>query len=138
MMEAVFALLALGLVGLAMAGSLMGVTVSTQQPPPQQQEEFVPIDQLPPQDQLPAAPLLIAAYSFVVLALFAYVLSVARRLSVVQREIAFKPIPDAAAPDADCGPLPVHPRRLHSRHRGGLDPWVASGRRRLRGAASPQ
>ena len=58
-----------------------------QQPPPQQQDEFVPIDQLPPQDQLPAAPLLVTAYSFVVLALFAYVLSVARRLGVVQREL---------------------------------------------------
>jgi CcmD family protein len=58
-----------------------------QQPPPQQQDEFIPIDQLPPQDQLPAAPLLVTAYSFVVLALFAYVLSVARRLGVVQREL---------------------------------------------------
>ena len=38
----------------------------TPQPPPQQQEEFIPIDELPPQDQLPAAPLLVAAYSFVV------------------------------------------------------------------------
>ena len=55
--------------------------------PPQQQDEFVPIDQLPPQDQLPAAPLLVTAYSFVVLALFGYVLSVARRLSAVQREL---------------------------------------------------
>ena len=54
---------------------------------PQQQDEFVPIDQLPPQDQLPAAPLLVAAYSFVALALFAYVVSVARRLTTVQREI---------------------------------------------------
>ena len=54
---------------------------------PQQQEEFVPIDELPPQDQLPAAPLLVTAYSFVVLALFAYVVSVARRLSGVQREL---------------------------------------------------
>jgi CcmD family protein len=59
--------------------------VSAQEP--QQQEEFIPIDQLPPQDQLPAAPLLIAAYSFVVLALFAYVISVARRMGVVQREL---------------------------------------------------
>ena len=70
---------------------LVGLTtarhVSAQQPPPQQQEEFVPIDQLPPQDQLPAAPLLVAAYSFVVLALFAYVVSVARRLTSVQREL---------------------------------------------------
>ena len=54
---------------------------------PEQQTEFVPLDQLPPQDQLPAAPLLIAAYSVLVLALFAYVVSVARRLAVVQREV---------------------------------------------------
>jgi CcmD family protein len=54
---------------------------------PEQQDEFVPIDQLPPQDQLPAAPLLIAAYAFVMLALFGYVVSVARRLTTVQREI---------------------------------------------------
>jgi CcmD family protein len=60
-----------------------------QQPPPrpQQQDEFVPIDQLPPQDQMPAAPLLIAAYSFLMLALFGYVLSLARRMSAVRREI---------------------------------------------------
>lgn len=58
-----------------------------QQLPPQQQDEFVPIEELPAQDQLPAAPLLVGAYSFVVLALFAYVLSVARRLGTVQREM---------------------------------------------------
>jgi CcmD family protein len=60
---------------------------NAQQPPPKQQDEFVPIEQLPPQDQLPAAPLLVAAYSFVVLGLFVYVVSVARRLGGVQREL---------------------------------------------------
>ncbi|MEQ1572627.1 MAG: hypothetical protein ABL993_00140 [Vicinamibacterales bacterium] len=54
---------------------------------PQQQDEFIPIDQLPPQDQLPAAPLLIGAYVFVVLALFGYVFSIARRLTAVQRDV---------------------------------------------------
>ena len=58
-----------------------------QEPAPQQQDEFVPIDELPAQDQLPAAPLLVAAYSFVALALFAYVVSVARRMATVQREL---------------------------------------------------
>lgn len=58
-----------------------------QPPPPQQQDEFIPIEKLPPQDQLPAAPLLVAAYSFVALALFAYVVSVARRLGSVQQEL---------------------------------------------------
>lgn len=58
------------------------------QPQPEQQEEFVPVSQLPAQDQLPAAPLLVIAYAFVWLALFAYLVSVARRLSHVQREVA--------------------------------------------------
>jgi CcmD family protein len=58
-----------------------------QQPPPQPQDEFVPVSELPPQDQLPSAPLLIAAYAFVWLALGGYVFSVARRLTTVQREV---------------------------------------------------
>lgn len=70
--------------GLALYWSAGG-TVHAQQPEPQ--DEFVPIDELPPQDQLPAAPLLVAAYAFVVLALFAYVVSVARRLGGVQRDL---------------------------------------------------
>jgi len=57
-----------------------------QQPPPQQ-EEFIPIDQLPPQDQLPAAPLLIGAYAFVLVMLFGYVFITSRRLTVIQREV---------------------------------------------------
>ena len=67
------------------AQSVQARALQAQQP--QQQEEFVPIDELPPQDQLPAAPLLVTAYAFVVLALFAYVVSVARRLGGVQREL---------------------------------------------------
>ena len=50
-------------------------------------EEFVPIDELPPEDQLPAAPLVIGAYSFVWLAFFLYLVSVARRMSTVQSEV---------------------------------------------------
>ena len=73
---------------IALVTLVLGTPVGAQQqPPPQQQDGFVPIDQLPPQDQLPAAPLLVTAYSFVVLALFLYVLSVARRLGVVQQEL---------------------------------------------------
>ena len=60
---------------------------ATQSQQPEQQGEFIPLDQLPPQDQLPAAPLLVTAYAFVALALFAYLVSVARRLTTVQREI---------------------------------------------------
>ena len=54
------------------------------QPP---QEEFVPIDQVPPEDQLPAAPLLIAAYAIVWVVVFGYLWSIWRRLSTVEREL---------------------------------------------------
>jgi CcmD family protein len=56
-------------------------------PPPEQQNVFVPIDQLPPQDQLAAGPLLVGAYVFVPLVLFFYLLSLAKRMSAVQREL---------------------------------------------------
>jgi CcmD family protein len=49
---------------------------------------FVPISELPPDEQLPAAPMLVAAYAFVVVALFAYLLSLSRRLGAVTQEIA--------------------------------------------------
>ena len=62
-------------------------SITAQQPQQtEQQSGFVPVSELPPQDQLPAAPLLVSAYAFVWLAVFGYVVSVARRLSVVQRE----------------------------------------------------
>ena len=61
--------------------------VLAQQPPQRPTEEFVPVSELPPQEQLPSAPLVVAAYSFVWLALGGYVLSVARRLGTVQREV---------------------------------------------------
>ena len=57
------------------------------QQPPSQQEEFIPIDQLPPEEQLPAAPLLIGAYAFVLLMLFGYMFVTSRRLTVIQREV---------------------------------------------------
>jgi CcmD family protein len=60
-----------------------------QQPPPKAaQDEFVPLDQLPPQEQLPAAPLLIAAYSVAWLAVAGYLFSIWRRLDRVDRDIA--------------------------------------------------
>jgi CcmD family protein len=55
--------------------------------PPAPQDEFVPLSELPPEEQLPAGPLLIAAYGFAWVAIGAYVLSVARRLGAVQRDI---------------------------------------------------
>ena len=61
---------------------------AAQQQPPQPPPGFVSVDELPPQDQFPAAPLVISAYSFVVLVLFVYLISVARRLTAVQRDVA--------------------------------------------------
>jgi hypothetical protein len=82
------AFLKCALVFLAFLVLVAAMPVAGQQPAqPEQQTEFVPLDQLPPQDQMPAAPLLISAYVVLVLSLFAYVLSVARRLAVVQREV---------------------------------------------------
>jgi CcmD family protein len=70
---------------------LLGIVLATasnaQQPKPERQDEFVPITELPPEEQLPAQPLVIGAYAFAWLALGGYVLSVARRLDHVQREI---------------------------------------------------
>ena len=55
--------------------------------PPAQQNEYVPIDQLPPQEAMPAAPLLIGAYIVVWLGLMAYVWSIWRRLARVESEM---------------------------------------------------
>ena len=52
------------------------------------QEEFVPIDELPPEDQLPAAPLLVAAYAVAWVALLGYLWSIWRRLTRVEQELA--------------------------------------------------
>ena len=63
-----------------------GITAGAQ-PQPKQQQEFTPVDQLPPTESMPAAPLLVTAYAFVMIVLFVYVFSVARRLSTVQDEL---------------------------------------------------
>jgi hypothetical protein len=54
---------------------------------PAQQNEYVPIDQLPPQETMPAAPLLIGAYILVWLGLMLYVWSIWRRLARVETEM---------------------------------------------------
>ena len=63
-------------------------STAAQQPPTEQQGEFVPAGDLPQREQIPAAPLLIGAYAFVLLALFAYVVSVSRRIGAVQADIS--------------------------------------------------
>lgn len=61
---------------------------AAQQPPEAAQEEFVPIDELPPEEKLPAAPFLIAAYSAAWLIVAVYLWSIWRRLQRVERELA--------------------------------------------------
>ena len=51
-------------------------------------DEFKPISELPPEDRLPSAPMLVGAYAFVMLAIFAYLLSLSRRLNAVARDLA--------------------------------------------------
>jgi CcmD family protein len=70
---------------LVCCGALADSTVYAQAS--EQTKEYIPINELPPAEQLPAARLLVAAYSFVLVAVFLYVVSVARRLTAVQREV---------------------------------------------------
>ena len=72
------------------AGLASAVPLAAQQQPPRRpaQDEFVPIDELPPQEQLPAAPLLIAAYSVAWVAVAGYLFSIWRRMGRVEHELA--------------------------------------------------
>lgn len=75
-------------VGVILTVCLLAAPLAAMQPPTgAAQDEFVPLDKLPPQEQLPAAPLLITAYIFVWLAIMVYVWSIARRLGKVESEI---------------------------------------------------
>ena len=55
--------------------------------PPAGQEEFVPIDQLPPAEQLPGGVFVIAAYAFIWVGTMLYIWSLWRRLSKVEDEL---------------------------------------------------
>ena len=71
-------------------GSATTVPLIAQDQPPKRpaQDEFVPIDELPPQEQLPAAPLLIAAYSVAWVLVAGYLFSIWRRMGRVEHELA--------------------------------------------------
>jgi len=56
------------------------------QPPPAQ-EEYLPIDQLPPTEQLPGGVFVIVAYGFIWVASMVYIWSLWRRLSKVESEM---------------------------------------------------
>ena len=72
------------------AGPVMPISLSAQEQPPKRpaQDEFVPLDELPPQEQLPAAPLLIAAYSVAWIVVAGYLFAIWRRLGRVEQELA--------------------------------------------------
>jgi len=76
------------LVILLAVGAVERVAPSAQQPRRAAQDEFVPIDQLPPDEKLPAARLLIAAYSVAWVLVAGYLWSIWRRLGRVEHEIA--------------------------------------------------
>ena len=76
------------LLGMLVIGPCAVTTVHGQQPRKPAEDEFVPIDQLPPGEQLPAAPLLITAYSVVWILVAGYLFSIWKRLGRVEREIA--------------------------------------------------
>ena len=94
-MSATFRRIAVVMFAVMCSGALPMVVACTQEPKqaglqqqdPKQQGEFIPLSELPPTEQIPAARLLIGAYSVVIVGLFLYVVSVARRLNTVQREV---------------------------------------------------
>lgn len=52
------------------------------------QDEFVPMETVPPEDQLPAAPLLVSAYALLWIAVVVYLWSIWRRMVTVERELS--------------------------------------------------
>ena len=84
-LPAVIVGLAVILVITALAGGVSLDASSQAQPA---QDEFVPLEQVPPEDQLPAAPLLVAAYAVIWLAVFVYMWSIWRRMTTVERDLA--------------------------------------------------
>jgi len=83
-MSAIFRRVALALFALIyLVAFPLSAFAQTQEPP----KEIFPASQLPPSEQFPAARLLIAAYVVVIVVLFLYMFSVARRLTTVQREV---------------------------------------------------
>jgi CcmD family protein len=54
---------------------------------PEQQNQYIPIDKLPPQEAMPAAPLLIAAYIVVWLGLMGYLFWIWRRIARVETDM---------------------------------------------------
>ena len=83
-------LLVFTLVALPPALDLPGLaSLAAEQPPPKPapQDEYVPIDQLPPEEELPAAPMVVAAYTFIWIAFLVYMFSLVRRVRAVEADL---------------------------------------------------
>ena len=78
-------LLRIAVILLVLFGATSPLTAQPQ--PPRQQEEFVPIDQLPPEEQLPAAPMVVAAYAFIWVAFLGYVFTLITRMKKLERDL---------------------------------------------------
>lgn len=74
------------LLTLAIAVSLYVPALLAMQPPPGQ-EEYLPIDQLPPSEQLPGGVFVVVAYGFIWVASMVYIWSLWRRLRKVESEL---------------------------------------------------
>lgn len=64
------------------------VVEAASQPAQPAQDEFVPMESVPPEDQLPAAALLVAAYALLWLAVIGYLWSIWLRMSTVEQELS--------------------------------------------------
>lgn len=73
--------------GVMVVGAAPSVGAVLQSQPPKQQEEFVPIDELPPEEQMPAAPMVVAAYAFIWVAFLAYVFTLVGRTKKLERDL---------------------------------------------------
>ena len=76
------------LFGVVVSTSLPGVSAEEAAAAQPAQDEFVPMESVPPEDQLPAAPLLVAAYALLWVFVLGYLWSIWRRMSTVERELS--------------------------------------------------
>ena len=73
--------------GAAFLVTMLVLTAPLLAQPPAAQEEYLPIDQLPPSEQLPGGVFVIMAYGFIWVAVMFYLWSIWRRLGKVEAEM---------------------------------------------------
>jgi hypothetical protein len=73
-------------IALLVTAGALAMPISAWQPPAGQQE-YLPVDQLPPSEQLPGGVFVVVAYGFIWIAMMLYLWFVWRRLSKVENEM---------------------------------------------------